>query len=285
MKIHIRKWVECMAPDQQTGKVAVRTLRVRLERVEYYLKRAAKKADKDVEYVHNLRIWTRRATAALKLYDEMLPSKQAAWFRKWLKRIRHAAADARDYDMLAESLKQDSANLIIEPCLKRLSNMREEAQKPLIAIYKRLQHKNCFNRRIKKLLHHVQQDSKNKIPPFRQWAHAKLQPIVRSFFEAVPDKAANLEALHQFRIRGKELRYATELLAGAFSPDFRRELYPVIETIQDRLGRINDLATACTRLQQLLEDTDDTLERKHLLDILKQKQAELERAPSEFLNW
>lgn len=98
MKIHIRKWVEGIAPGERAGRIAVRTLRVRLERVEHYLKRAAKKADKDVEYVHNLRIWTRRATAALKLYDEMLPSKQAAWFRKWLKRIRHAAVDARDYD-------------------------------------------------------------------------------------------------------------------------------------------------------------------------------------------
>ena len=69
------------------------------------------------------------------------------------------------------------------------------------------------------------------------------------FFAAVPRDATDLAALHMFRIRGKELRYAMEVLAGAFSDEFRTRLYPIVESIQERLGEVNDLVTAKAKIE------------------------------------
>jgi CHAD domain-containing protein len=49
------------------------------------------------------------------------------------------------------------------------------------------------------------------------------------------------------RICGKRVRYAMELLAGALDHSFRRELYPTFAEVQEKLGTINDHATAIAR--------------------------------------
>lgn len=69
----------------------------------------------------------------------------------------------------------------------------------------------------------------------------------------MPADRTNETALHRFRIRGKELRYVMELLAGAFPNALRNELSPIVEVIQDRLGEVNDLATAQARLRRKVE--------------------------------
>jgi CHAD domain-containing protein len=280
-RIRIHKCIAGITPDDCTGEAAVRTLKARLGAVQHYLPLAAKKADKDIEYVHSLRMWTRRAQAALKLYGEFLPPRRTTWVEKQLKRIRQAAGDARDYDVLAESLGHDPSYHVLK---KRIHGLRVEAQEPLVKIRKRLERSHHFDRRIKKLLQEVRGNDAT-IPPFGQWAHDKLRPIVKSFFQTAPTQEADLAALHRFRIRGKELRYAMELLAGAFPPDFPSKLYAEVEIIQDRLGKIIDLATAQVHLRHILEGTGNAAEKKYLLKLLTQEQARLEQAHKEFLDW
>ena len=61
----------------------------------------------DIEHVHRLRVSTRRAVAALKLYRDWLPPAKFRWVKKRLKKIRRAAGDARDLDVLAERLQRE----------------------------------------------------------------------------------------------------------------------------------------------------------------------------------
>lgn len=61
----INKWVAGATADDRTRDIAVRTLQARLAAVQYYLPLVAERAGEDVEYVHELRVWTRRAAAAL----------------------------------------------------------------------------------------------------------------------------------------------------------------------------------------------------------------------------
>lgn len=100
------KWVEGIAPEERVGEVASRTLQGRLGAVLHYLPLAAEKADEDLEHVHQLRVWARRATAALRLYQDLLPRRRLCWMRKQLKRVRRAANGARDCDVLLERLKK-----------------------------------------------------------------------------------------------------------------------------------------------------------------------------------
>jgi hypothetical protein len=112
-----------------------------------------------------------------------------------------------------------------------------------------------------------------------------LRPLVESFFAAVPADGTDMAALHAFRIRGKELRYGMELVGGAFGPDFREKLYPLVETLQDRLGALNDLATAQTRLRKRVEKADGRVEAGHLQKLLVEEQARFEDMHREFVDW
>jgi CHAD domain-containing protein len=48
------------------------------------------------------------------------------------------------------------------------------------------------------------------------------------------------------------LPHTLEALAPAFPKELRTELYPVVETLQDKLGAINDHVTAVARLRRQL---------------------------------
>src|SRR2546421_3740321 len=96
------KWIEGIGPETRIEEAARRSLEPRLAAVGHYLPMAAHLAEHDVEHVHRLRVATRRAVAALKLYRKLLPKKPARWMKKRLRKIRRAAGDARDLDVLAK---------------------------------------------------------------------------------------------------------------------------------------------------------------------------------------
>jgi len=83
--------------------------------------------------------------------------------------------------------------------------------------------------------------------------------------------------------RGKDLRYAMEFLCGAFPPELRVNSYPIIETLQDNLGEINDHATAAVRLRERLNEENDPEERIHLRRLLEKETNCFEQAHIAFL--
>jgi CHAD domain-containing protein len=281
------KWVDGVSPADRTTEVAIRTLKSRLGAVQYYLPLAAERAGEDVEHVHQLRVWTRRAEAALKLYANLLPRRRAAWIQKQLKRLRRAANDARDCDVLARRLGEDHDGRA-RHWLATVRKERAKAQRPLVAMNDRLLRDQRFERRIGELLRRVHPRRRGAVKGgrrFGRWARARLRPIAKRFFGASPSAASDEAALHRFRIRGKELRYAMELLAGAFPPDFRNKLYPVVEALQDRLGEINDLATAQARLRERIEHAGRSPEATRLRRLFDDQQAQLGLDRAEFLSW
>src|SRR5207244_4505302 len=71
------KWIDGLRPEMGVSQAARKTLRRRLEAVWFLLKPAAEKADQSPEHVHQLRVSTRRAMAALEGYAELLPRAKA----------------------------------------------------------------------------------------------------------------------------------------------------------------------------------------------------------------
>lgn len=282
------KWLGDVSPNDRVADVAARTLRARLAAVRHYLPLAAGRADEDVEHVHELRVWTRRATAALRLYADRLPRRRAAWLRKQLKRLRRAANDARDLDVLAARLA-DPTRPYAGAWLAEVRAQRAQAQEPIVAAQRRLKRRHRFGRRIAKLLRRVRRRGRHGGGPeperFGDWARARLRPFVESFFEAIPADETDVAALHAFRIRGKELRYAMELLAGAFPANLRDDLYSIVETLQDKLGAINDRAAGQSHLRRRIGRTDDPAEGAYLRQLYGQEQIGLEQSRHAFADW
>ena len=242
------KWFPDVTPEDRVIDVAARAVADRLDAVRRYLKRCAKAGgEKDI---HQLRVWSRRADAALALYADLLPSKQFQWFRTWLKRSRRAAGRVRDCDVFVRWVNESNGEWPV-----RLRCERRRGLKKIRALWKRLDSGRRFKRRAQKLVERMAANHGDNQLRYADFARAQLTPLVAAFFAAAPTAASDDEALHEFRIRGKELRYVMELLAGAFPIAFREELYPRIMALQEQLGRINDLTTADSRLGELIAHT------------------------------
>jgi hypothetical protein len=90
------------------SRVARRALRKRLDAVWSELQAAA--GDRpDAERVHRLRVATRRTLAAVDAFADLLPAKPRDWFAKRLRRLRRAAGEARDLDVLTDRLEREAA--------------------------------------------------------------------------------------------------------------------------------------------------------------------------------
>src|SRR5215831_1054554 len=102
------KWISDLKPDTPVEAAARHVLFVRLQVVKDFLPRAALEADEDIEHVHQLRVGTRRADAALRIFAECLPKKMYRKARRRLRTIRRAAGAARDWDVfLTELLERE----------------------------------------------------------------------------------------------------------------------------------------------------------------------------------
>ena len=95
----------------------------------------------------------------------------------------------------------------------------------------------------------------------------------------------DVDAMHRFRIAGKKLRYAVELLAPAFGEALRTQAYPAIQELQERTRQDQRLASAQARLKRWLEQAEGSEEAAYLQDMLNQEQQRLEERRSEFLAW
>src|SRR5438105_2246657 len=98
------KWISDLTPDMPLADAARHVFLVRFQVVREYLPRAALEADRDIEYVHQLRVGTRRADAALRIFTDCLPSKVYRKSRQRLRQLRRAAGAARDWDVFLEEL-------------------------------------------------------------------------------------------------------------------------------------------------------------------------------------
>lgn len=282
------KWIDGILPDDSVADAARLSLSARLTDVAHWLPLAAYHADQDVEHVHRLRVSTRRAMAALRLYRDWLPRQEFRRIKKRLKKIRRAAGEARDLDVLAERVKSelaDRATLI----LKEINELRVAAQPAVLGVTEKFRRDDRFVRRIGKLLESIRpphpQDQSQPLICFRDWAEKQLVQATDVFFSAVPSKDADVKALHQFRIQTKALRYSIELLASAFGPELREVTYPKVEKLQERLGRIQDCVAGHDRLCELSREARSAEARELLDELAWQQDAEQTHLISEFRRW
>lgn len=284
------KWIEVRSPQEPVETVARRALDVRLRLVWHYLHLAATKADEDVEHVHQLRVSTRRAVATMETFSNLLPPKRALWMEKQLKRVRQAAGDARDLDVLLDRLRklaESESITTFEPLLESLERERRNAQEPIEQVYKKLDRKN-FPRRKRGLIKRARLRTKvDKLsrPTFECAARKALRPLVDDFFIAAAADFTDYHALHAFRIQGKQLRYAMEIFAGAFDKRFQERLYPIVESLQEKLGEINDHAAAKARFEPQLAETCDPELREALVAICAHESQAIENSRAKFLAW
>ncbi len=287
--IRKNKWIEIHSPHERVALVAARTLEGRLRLVRHYLPLASAAADDNDEHVHQTRVATRRAMTTLSIFDSLMPRRKARWFRKSLKRVRRALNDARDYDVLAERLDQRPHESKVEPAygelMEWIHDRRREAQQPIRRIAAKLVRKG-FKRRAKRLVQALESRRRKRkaAQTFGQFAQVRMQRLIDEFFAYEPHQLRDLAKLHEFRVSAKHLRYAMEVFAGAFGRSFREVLYPQVEALQERLGRISDHATARQHFERWLADSKQESRSALLRELIEEERAAIFALQAQFLS-
>ncbi len=117
------------------------------------------------------------------------------------------------------------------------------------------------------------------------FARNSLRELVVPYLEAAAAEMTDTAALHAFRIKSKQVRYAMEIFAGAFDDDFRQVLYPLVVTLQDHLGEINDYVTAQAYLAEWRSETDATAVLEAIDAGVELERESLAASRQEFLDW
>jgi CHAD domain-containing protein len=226
--------------------------------------------------------------AVLEIFSALLPPKRCKWFAKQIKRVRKAAGDARDLDVLAPRLTavcQQDGTIARIALLERLAAARRAAQPPIAQIHRKLR-KRGFRRRAKKLIA-KNADFHNGGSPFTFLAAAQtgMRALAAPFFSAAEGDFESTLALHEFRIVTKQLRYTMEVFAAAFGPGFRNDLYPLVEELQEKLGAINDHANARDRYFTWLDEATVESQRLLLGKLIAMETAALKEATRRFREW
>jgi CHAD domain-containing protein len=226
-------------------------LRLRLKLVRQRFSQAAR-CGGDVEKIHHLRVATRRVSAALDLFRELLPRKSAKKLARLQRRIRRAAGKIRDCDLLVARFDEPAASPQTVPLVALIRTRRQKAYESLCAVHRKYVVSAEMKRRTKTLLRKTrrkhQRHADSVSERFSQWCPARLKCCVADFFEAAAPHLDDFSQLHRFRIRAKALRYAIELVAPAFPRELSTELYPEVERLQTLLGEINDESTVLAAL-------------------------------------
>jgi CHAD domain-containing protein len=289
------KWISDLTAQTPLVDAARHVLMVRLEVVRDHLPPALHGLDRDPEPVHQLRVATRRAGAALEIFQDSLPDKAYRAARKHLRGIRRAAGAARDWDVFLLMLSEwGPAKDQHRPGLDFLTGYafahRLEAQTrlemlgphPLVA----------FDRFLMETVAAVHKPrSSPDLHTLVDLARPLLSRLLGELTQAVAADLEDYENLHQVRIIGKRLRYAMEVFADCFVASFRERLYPAVEGMQEILGRANDSFVASQRLVTLrdllrkVQPEEWKRCRAGLTAVLQFHQRRLPRERRCFLDW
>jgi CHAD domain-containing protein len=251
----VGKWISQLKATTPVDDAARHVLTVRLEGVRDYLPLALQQADNDPEHVHQLRVGTRRAGAALDIFACCLPSKVYKGARKHLRNIRQVAGEARDWDVFLASLTQRPGERgrklrsALDCLVGYVVAKREAAQLQLEEASKNLPF--AFERFLAETVAAVHKPNDPRLRTLADLALPRLTGLLRELDDAASIDLEDHAHLHQIRILCKRLRYAMEVFADCFAPAFRVELYPAVEAMQETLGNANDSFVACRRLDAL----------------------------------
>ena len=250
------KWIGGLTGDASLTKAAEQVLSVRLRSVAQALPLAVQESDRDPEYVHQLRVATRRADAAVRLFESCLPGKVQKRARKRLKRLRHAAGAARDWDVFLLALAErrptrpEKEQAAMNFLFGYAFGQRTVAQAELETVGNE-EHStfDAFRETTASAVRPA--DDLPKDAKLLDLAQSLLIGLLRELEWTASGDLEDYAHLHQVRIAGKRLRYAMEVFADCFPPEFREKLYPRIEEMQEILGRANDSHVAEGRLGDL----------------------------------
>ncbi len=226
--------------------------------------------DDDPEWIHQMRVGTRRLRACLALARRFLPAGRLLPLLAEIKWLAGILGAARDWDVLAtETLPAATAGCDADPVAAasarrlaaRVARRRRSARSAARAAVgsKRFQQLVLATGSLCALPGFGPGATGDGAAPLRAQGFARRvlrrrhRRLVR---QAKLAAGGGAEARHALRIAAKKLRYAAEFFAPLFHRRRARAYAAALAGLQDELGRGNDAATAARLAVQVRERGD-----------------------------
>ncbi|MHC5114228.1 MAG: CHAD domain-containing protein, partial [Planctomycetota bacterium] len=238
------------------------------------------------EHVHQLRVSTRRADAALRAFRPSFGPRRWKRLRKRLRRLRREAAEARKVDVHLEDLIADrkahkgADRKLFDIVIARTRDMRPSAAK-LVRRGVERDPARKVRRATRKLLDSV--DAEPGASRLRDFAEERLRVHLEEIVE-VAGHTLDWEGLHELRLVGKRLRYSMELFALPLDDPSLLDLYEIVSELQSKLGRIND-AHELAELVDAVAASEHGSTRKGLVRLAEEYRQRRQTLRDEFVEW
>lgn len=223
----------------------------------------------DIEYIHRMRVASRRMRSTLTLFGEHLPKQKRSHIARDVRDVTQALGEARDLDVQLESLKAalpelGSARYV--PGLRRLElrleQQRKEIQGHVNHAMDELEQDDTLNR-IEQWIAPFLSDTGNVFlysPALYELAFVGINARIQALLGHVPyiHDPANITELHAMRISAKRLRYTLE----AFDDLYSGKLKPFIsqtKSMQDELGLVHDLDVWIALVPRFISEERDRI--------------------------
>lgn len=280
------------------------------------------KKAQDIEYIHRMRVASRRLRAALPLFSSCFPEKQFAKWMQELTKITRALGDARDVDVQIVFLQKTLKKMQKEqdPQKNDIAQDKSSMEPAIRFLLILLQKKRGFLQ--KRVLSSLLALEKSRVADEMQLAFTTLNngfkaTRARPNLSGVPPLAAlrigkrlstllsydpwvlHPEAVaehHATRIAAKKLRYTMEIYGSVYRNSLRKPLARV-KKIQEILGDIHDcdvwidhITLILLRERTLLRSSKgikrpDTVTLASLKLVLQDRDAERKRRYRQFVHY
>lgn len=217
---------------------------------------------RDVDALHQARVALRRLRAALSLFQPLVRGKEHEHLKDELRWLAGQMGDARNLDVLIERLGDDEVTGgTLGPLRDRAYERVEEAlraQRTRAAMLRLSTWTELGRwRRRKRAGHDLSGLAADRLE--HRWRRVARDG------EMLAD--LDVEARHALRIATKKLRYAAEFLAplleGSDRAAARDRFLSALKTLQERLGDLNDAASADLLAAQFPVDVREAIKAAH----------------------
>jgi CHAD domain-containing protein len=278
------KWLKRLPARATVREAAQRALAERLRALAHFLRQARKENRPRAETIHQLRVWSRRTSAAVRYFQTTeVETPALRRLRKKVKKVRRWAGPIRDLDVLAQRLK--SLRPAVDAAVtKQVATVRDEARKEWAALVRRKRILRDGQGAWTKLgTAACRSLGKAGKASFRDFARAALRASSERFLAVGALDLATSENLHAFRIAGKELRYTLELALTACPRKRLDNVYSQLSTLQDTLGSICDRQVALGQYQALQDAVATSGGKQSLRRVAHREQQALARETAAFV--
>lgn len=221
-------------------------------------------ASEDIEYIHRMRVASRRLRSAFPLFAQCLPVKKQKPWLKQIKKVTQALGEARDTDVQIERLEAFEKKLEsrreaagISRLMLRLKQKRQRLQPAVHLAMRELQESRLLETMTARLLPLAERAEQNNLVSLTLYRHAFAAISTRldefMSYDEIVNMPEQVEELHAMRISAKWLRYTLENLASLY-PDTLKIYLQGVRKAQEILGDIHDCDVWDAFLPQFLEE-------------------------------